>query len=108
MFNRFISPCQLNNFPSFFLLRGRGGDSSGSEAEEFDQSAAFFTQVVSKKKKGSSVATEPTAPAQRTVVRPTAEARLNGNQEEKVEDLDPVILRSRQLASKYTRYFPFH
>ena len=74
--------------------------SSGSEAEDFDPTAAFFTQVVNKKKKPG--ASEAAAPVQK---QKPVETRLAGKDEENTEDIDPVVLRSRHLASKWLHYY---
>ena len=77
------------------MFRNRSGDSSGSEAEDFDRSAAFFTQVVSKKKKGGNVTAAVSGvdvtshgglKARTAGSGPTtaADSRLNGTHEEKV------------------------
>ncbi|KAK2154104.1 hypothetical protein LSH36_276g01030 [Paralvinella palmiformis] len=68
-------------------------DSSESETEGFDQSAAFFKKVLNKKKKAGT-ASESTS---NTKPKIDSSKTTNGN-EEALEDLDPVVLQSRQLA----------
>ena len=51
--------------PTFF----RAKENTNSEAEEFDQSAAFFTKVVSKKKKAGSIPEQPAGGKGKSKVR---------------------------------------
>lgn len=64
--------------------------SSSSDEAGFDPHSAFFTKVVSKKKKpGAPQSSEQSSKKDR-----------KGGSEDDAEDLDPVVLRSRQLAIK--------
>nr|XP_022340474.1 nucleolin-like isoform X1 [Crassostrea virginica] len=67
----------------------RPGISSTSDDSGFDPNSAFFTKVINKKKKASS-GTDSAGRRERS---------KHGSDEES-EDLDPVVLRSRQLAIK--------
>ena len=51
------------------LAHFRAKENANSEAEEFDQSAAFFTKVVSKKKKAGSIPEQPTGGRGKSKVR---------------------------------------
>ena len=51
------------------LTHFRAKENANSEAEEFDQSAAFFTKVVSKKKKAGSIPEQPTGGKGKSKVR---------------------------------------
>ncbi|KAI0239606.1 hypothetical protein LSAT2_009654 [Lamellibrachia satsuma] len=70
----------------------RTADSSDLEAEEFDTTAAFFTAAINKKKKKT--------PGGQTEPHPPSRQRAADSHgaDDNVEELDPVVLRSRQLA----------
>ena len=54
---------------NYVLTHYRAKENANSEAEEFDQSAAFFTKVVSKKKKAGSIPEQPTGGRGKSKVR---------------------------------------
>ncbi|XP_041369881.1 uncharacterized protein LOC121383849 [Gigantopelta aegis] len=68
---------------------------TSSEGEmSFDPTSAFFTKVVNKKKKTPTQESSQTSKKDRS----REKAQHGGKSEEEVEDLDPCVLRSRQLA----------
>jgi len=69
----------------------RTKESSGTEEEAFDRSAAFFTTVVNKKKKVGVIADS--IPDKNK----SKDKQANGKEAE-ADDIDPTVLRSRQLA----------
>ncbi|XP_064601686.1 uncharacterized protein LOC135467776 isoform X2 [Liolophura sinensis] len=68
---------------------------SSSDEDDFDQNSAFFTKVVNKKKKGTG--TEQPVGSRKDKNKEKQMTQSKGNDEE-TEELDPVVLRSRQLA----------
>ncbi|XP_067656847.1 uncharacterized protein [Haliotis asinina] len=75
--------------------KGHSGSSSEAEEAGFDPNSAFFTKVVNKKKKGQTTTeTSQTGRKDKTKDKQQSGAKS----EEEVEDLDPIVLRSRQLA----------
>ncbi|KAK3599443.1 hypothetical protein CHS0354_036459 [Potamilus streckersoni] len=68
--------------------------SSSSDGDEFDPTSAFFTKVVNKKKKSLPGADSQTSKANRK------EKQSGEKSEDEAEELDPKVLRSRQLAIK--------
>ncbi|XP_064629906.1 nucleolin-like isoform X2 [Lineus longissimus] len=89
--------------------RGKGGlkksnknkkDKTGSAEEaDFDPSAAFFTKVVNKKKKGVEVLPTGSKKDKKDKQQNSSQS-LQGSSKnvDDAEDLDPLVLRSRQLA----------
>ncbi|XP_013399477.1 uncharacterized protein LOC106165708 isoform X2 [Lingula anatina] len=77
---------------------GRKIDKQDSDSEEeFDPSSAFFTKVVSKKKKGG-IDNFTTQSKKETKKDPKNPEYRKNQEDEEAEELDPIVLRSRQLA----------
>ncbi|KAK6185754.1 hypothetical protein SNE40_007916 [Patella caerulea] len=73
---------------------GSSSDSSSDEGTGFESHPAFFTKVINKKKKGSAPETTQTNKKDKK----TKDSQQSTKSEEEVEGLDPIVLRSRQLA----------
>jgi hypothetical protein len=73
---------------------------SGEEAD-FDPNAAFFTKVVNKKKKGIEAMSSGSKKDKKDKQQNTSQSMQGSSKNvEDAEDLDPLVLRSRQLASE--------
>ena len=68
-------------------------EKESEDEEAFDPNAAFFTKVISKKKKGGVPETTGTSKNKQKQSGRTAE--------EDSQEVDQIVLRSRQLASMY-------
>lgn len=66
-------------------------EASGSDEEDFDTSAAFFHTVVNKKKKSGAIPEPHTGKTKK-------EKSISGKGDDEVDELEPKVLRSRQLA----------
>ena len=67
--------------------------------QDFDPNSAFFTKVVNKKKKGDSSAAS--GNNNNNCLRGDKRSDLQNGGKHAADDLDPLVLRSRSLASEY-------